>query len=40
MDAPLNIREVNFNTIIGTPQDTVNDPTIIGLLKKILSLFE
>lgn len=40
MDKPLNIREVNFHAIIGNPQNTVNDNTVIGLLKKILTLFE
>lgn len=35
---PLNVRDVDTTTVIGTPQDTVNQNTVIGLLKRIIAL--
>ena len=36
---PLNVRDVNTTAIIGTPNDTSDMNTVIGLLKRIIALF-
>ena len=35
---PLNVRDINTTAIIGTPQDTADKNTVIGLLKRIIML--
>lgn len=35
---PLNVRDVDTSKVIGTPQDTADQDTIIGLLKRIIVL--
>ena len=35
---PLNVRDVDTSAVIGTPQDSVNQNTVIGLLKRIVAL--
>lgn len=34
-DGALNVREVNLPKTLGTPEDTAQDNTVIGLLKSI-----
>lgn len=35
---PLNVRDVDTTAVIGTPQDSANQNTVIGLLKRIVAL--
>ena len=35
---PLNVRDIDTSTVIGSPQDTVDKNTVIGLLKRIIEL--
>lgn len=35
---PLNVRDVDTTVVIGTPQDSANQNTVIGLLKRIVAL--
>lgn len=35
---PLNVRDVDTSAVIGTPQDSVAQNTVIGLLKRIIAL--
>lgn len=36
---PLNVREVNLANVIGTPQDSPDANTVIGLLKSLINIF-
>ena len=37
---PLNVREINFNEVIGTPQDSPETNTVIGLLKSLINILK
>lgn len=37
---PLLVREITFSNIIGTPQSPPDEKTIIGLLKKIILIYQ